>query len=383
MLTAVSIIAFILILSVVIFIHELGHFLAARRAGVFVEEFALGMGPKLIQFKGKKKSTYTRVDENGEPIEPEVTLYTLRMLPIGGYCKMRGQDEDVPDDHEAMNNKSVKARLLIIAGGSLMNFLLAFLLFFGLAVFQGFPTLEVREVQVGAPGYHAGLQSGDIITHVNGVRTGTFTNLVFLLDMSGGQEQIVRINRGGERIELPITPIRNQHDNYVIGFITGHRYGLLAEPPAEPIAHIQRVNIATGIVAAGENILFHIRTPFTLITRFITRQNMPEGGGIMGPIGIGGEIVAAGQMAAELNFGFVDIALMVVSMMALLNAALGVMNLLPIPALDGARLIFLVIEGIRRRPVPPDKEAVVHLVGLVAILVLAVFIAYRDIMRLI
>jgi len=374
---AISIIFFILILSVVIFVHELGHFLAARRAGIFVEEFALGMGPKLLQFKGKKPSQAPR--EEGE--EPEVTLFTLRLLPIGGFCKMRGQDEDVPEDPEAMNNKSVKARLLVIAGGSLMNFLVAFVLFFGLTMLRGFPTTEVQHVQQNAPGYHAGLQSGDRITHINGARVGTFEDLIFMLDMSAGQEQEVRIVRDGERFDMPITPVRNHEDRYVIGFHAARRFGLLHDPPTDPNIPFQRVGVFEGAVASGEQILSHIRTPFRLLTRLVRGQNMPEGGGVMGPIGIAGEIVEI--MPVVMEFGVMDTILTILSLTALLNAALGIMNLLPIPALDGARLVFLVIEGIRRKPVPPEREAVVHLVGLVAILALAVFIAYRDIMRLI
>ncbi|MCL2217350.1 MAG: site-2 protease family protein [Defluviitaleaceae bacterium] len=378
MITATWIIIFILILSVVIFVHELGHFLAARRAGIFVEEFALGMGPKLIQFKGKKPSLAPRDEDE----EPEVTLYTLRILPIGGYCKMRGQDEDVPEDPEAMNNKPVRARLLVIAGGSLMNFLLAFVLFFGLIMLRGHSVAEVVHLQQNAPGHLAGLQVGDRITHVNGARVGVFEDLLFLLDMSGGQELEVRVNRGGERINLQITPAFSD-GAWRIGFHAGRRFGLLHDQPADPNIVFQRVSLPGAVVASGETILSHIRTPFRLLARLFTGQQMPDGGGVMGPIGIGEQVVALGQQAEEYNFGFLENLLMILSLTALLNAALGIMNLLPIPALDGARLVFLVIEGIRRKPVPPEREAVVHLVGLVAILALAVFIAYRDIMRIV
>jgi len=375
--TATWIIIFILILSVVIFIHELGHFLAARRAGIFVEEFALGMGPKIIQLKGKKRSLPKADGEEGD-----VTLYTLRILPIGGYCKMRGQDEDVPEDPEAMNNKSVKARLLVIAGGSLMNFLLAFVLFFLLIMLNGHTVAEVMHLQTGAPGYQAGLQVGDRITHINGARIGVFEDLHFMLDMSGGQELDVRVNRGGERVDLQITPMLNENDRYIIGFHGGRRHGLLDERPEDPATTFRRVTVTGGLVAASETILSHVRTPFRLLSRLISGQQMPEGGGLMGPIGIAEQVVELGHIAEEFQIGFLDQFLMILSLTALLNAALGVMNLLPIPALDGARLVFLVIEGIRRKPVPPEREAMVHLVGIVAILALAVFIAYRDIARL-
>ena len=376
MTTAIPIIIFLLILSVVIFIHELGHFLAARRAGIFVEEFALGMGPKLIEFKGKKPSL--RQPPEGE--EPEVTRYTLRALPIGGFCKMRGQDEDVPDDPEAMNNKSVGARMLVIAGGSVMNFILAFLIFFILTILQGYSVQEVQGLMPDSPGYNAGLQIGDRITHINGVRVNLLEDFMFMMESSGGREIDVRVNRSGEILHFAITPMRGPQ-GYLIGFNRTRRAGLLHSRPEDPGIPFQRAGVLESGFIAAETILFHVRTPFRLIARFAAGQTLPEGGGVMGPIGLGGQVVEVYQEVIQ--FGFLSTFLTMLFIMGLLNAALGIMNLLPIPALDGARLIFLAIEGIRRKPVPPEREAVVHLVGIVAILALAVFIAYRDIGRLI
>ncbi|MCL1843175.1 MAG: M50 family metallopeptidase [Defluviitaleaceae bacterium] len=367
--TVIPILIFILILSVVIFIHELGHYLAARHGGIFVEEFALGMGPKVLGFKGKKKS-----------LDGETTLYSLRLFPIGGFCKMRGMDGDVPDDPEALNNKSIKARTLVMAGGSMMNFFLAFALFFLWVMLHGYHVAEVAGINTEMPGYRAGLRTGDRITHINGARIGLYEDFIFMLDASGGHELDVRVNRNGERLNFAITPER-RGDSYFIGFNPGRRFGLLHERPADPSIPFQRVRVHEGLRNSAEMILFHVRAPFRLLARWAAGDPMPEDAGIMGPIGIGGLVTEMYQEIAP--HGFLTTLMTMLFITALINAALGVMNLLPIPAMDGARLVFLAIEAVRRKPVPPEKEAMVHMVGLVAILMLAVFIAYRDIVRLI
>ena len=372
----IPILIFILILSVVIFIHELGHYIFAIRAGIFVEEFALGMGPKLFGFYGKKKSAHPKPDEE----DGEYTLYSLRMFPIGGFCKMRGQDEDVPDDPEAMNNKPVFSRIKVIAGGSIMNFLLAFVLFFTLVMLRGFPIAEVTLLLEDMPGYQAGLMVGDRITHINGTRVSLYEDFMFMLDTSGGQELDVRVRRGNENLTFFITPTMGADGNFLIGFRPGRRLGILHELPDDPAFPLYRVGIGEGLVTSAEMIAFHIRAPFRLLARLIAGQPMPDGGGLMGPIGIGGVITEVYQEVAA--HGFVDTLLTMLFFTALLSAVLGVMNLLPIPALDGARLVFLFLEAIRRKPVAPEREAMVHFVGIVTLLMLAVFIAYRDIARL-
>ena len=374
--TIIPIIIFILILGLVIFVHELGHFFFARRAGIFVEEFALGMGPKIFSFKGKKES----LTINPETEEPDVTLYSLRAFPIGGFCKMRGQDEDVTEDPEAINNKPVRSRILVIAGGSLMNFLMAFLLFFTLLMLRGFPVSEVFQINNQMPGYQAGLREGDRITHINNTRVNLYEELMFMIDVSGGQEMEVRVDRGGEILYMPISPMETPA-GYRIGFNPGRRMGLVLPRVEEGFdVPFTTAGIGESLVTAAETLAFHIRAPFRLLTRLATGQGMPAGGGIVGPIGIGAVVAEVYQDVS--GHGVLPTVLTMLMMAAILNAALGIMNLLPIPALDGARLIFLTIEGVRIKPVPPDKEAVVHMVGIVALLVLAVFIAYRDIVGL-
>lgn len=377
--TVIPIIIFILILSAVIFIHEFGHFFFARRAGIFVEEFAMGMGPKLLSWRGKKLG----LDKpDGTP--GEATLYSIRMFPIGGFCKMRGQDEDVPDDPEAMNNKNVWQRILVIAGGSVMNFVMAFVLFFIIVMLLGHPVAEVVGITPGMPGYEAGLRVGDRITHINGSRVTLYENFMFVLDVDGSSTMDVRVDRAGERVDLQITPIFDAEDEvYRIGFNPGRRIGLLTQVPDEIMETglFHRVTLGGGIVTTAEMLGFHIQTPFRLLARLLTRQGLPAGTGVMGPIGLAGQVTDVYQQVIQ--YSILDTFLIMLNIAAMISAALGIMNLLPIPALDGARLIFLAIEAVRGKPVSPEREAVVHMVGFVLMIGLAIFIAYRDILRLI
>jgi len=368
----------------------------ARRAGVYVEEFALGMGPKLFGFKGKPMKvkekdspkektvswTSTPLDESeSEPEEepepePKRTLYSLRLFPIGGFCRMHGADENIPGDPTALNNKSIPQRALVMAGGSIFNFVMAFALFFLLVLLDGYSVPQVHSIIPDTPAYHAGLIEGDRITHLDGRRVAIFEDFVTQLEFSGGQPVDVRFVRSGESHNVTITPMRVR-DNWQLGFFMVRYLGVL-----EPIVHEsqQRVGPWGTFTTSAEMILFNLRMPFTLLARLISGDNVPEGAGVMGPIGMGGEVIAIYQHVVER--GFLPTLLTMLFFTALLNAALGIMNLLPIPALDGAKLIFLGIEGIRKKPVSPEREGLVHLVGFVALMLLAVFIAYRDIARL-
>jgi regulator of sigma E protease len=356
---AIGIFILIIILSIVIFIHELGHFLAARRAGIFVEEFALGMGPIVFSRRGKKAS-----------LDGETTLYSLRALPIGGFCKMRGQDEDVPRDAEALNNKSIPARILVMAGGSIMNFLLAFVLFFVFIVLRGTPAPEiyVASVTEGMPAYEAGLQAGDRITHIDSVQVDLDQNFVAIINEAGERPLELRVLRENARVDLSITPVR-QEGAYFIGlsFATG--------------VNFQSANFLQGLSGSAELVFMQATGPFRLLGRLIQGESMPEGERAMGLVGIGSMVTNAYQVTIER--GFADMLLTMLMFTGAISAAVGIMNLMPIPALDGARIIFLLIEGIRKKPVPPEKEAIVHLVGIVSLLMLMAFITYRDIANIV
>jgi len=346
----------------------------ARRAGIFVEEFAMGMGPKLLTFRGKKKSK-TPLDG-----QEDVTLYTLRLFPLGGFCKMRGMEEAIPDDPEAMNNKSLFDRVLVIVGGSAMNFLLALIIFTILAYLNGYSVPTVQGVLDGTPAQQAGLLPGDRITHFNGSRVGMWENFRFMLDMSGGNEVDIRVNRDGQRVDLAITPVLDPEDDvYRIGFIAarrhGSRFGVSRSDP-----DYERATIIGSMGNAAQTIGFHARLPFRMLARFIARQPLPDGAGIVSVIGMGGQVTEIYQEVIEV--GIVPTILTMLLIAGFINVALGIMNLMPIPALDGARLVFLIVEGIRRKPVSLEREGMVHFVGFVILIILLVVVASRDIVNL-
>ena len=375
---AIPILIFLCILGVVIAIHEFGHFIMARRCGIFVEEFALGMGPKLIAIRGKKEAKYIR------PNEENVTLYTLRLFPIGGFCRMRGMDESadsenaVQEDTDAMYNKTVWQRMLVIVGGSLMNFLLGFILFLVLTMLQGYSTTDIRRFHEGSPAQQAGIQVGDRITHIDGSRVTYVHNYQFMLELSNGQPVEVRVDRNGQALDFVVTPMNVADLFFDLGAVLTRRAGFLNwnDPYVQ-----YRITFAGTIINAGESIMFNVRAPFRILMRFVRRQHIPEDAGLMGPIGMGGAVTQIYQQSME-HRGVLETALTMFMFMAIINVALGLMNMLPIPALDGARLVFLSIEAVRRKPIAPEREGMVHFVGLVVLLVLAVFIAYQDIVNL-
>jgi len=354
----------------VVFVHELGHYLGAKRAGVFVEEFALGMGPLLFSFRGKWESV------GGDQAQ---TLYSLRMFPIGGFCKMRGQDEDNdPTDDRSLNNKTIPQRMLVMAGGSLMNFVLAFILFFALTILTGYRVAEVRGVVDDLPAQHAGLQTGDRITHINGRRVTLYENFMLQLEFMDGTEMDIRFRRDGQRHHVALTPVGESDGDWRIGIYHGTRFfGLLEAVPDGA----QRVTVWGATTTTAEMMLFNIRLPFTILARRLNNQNIPDGASVMGPIGMAGELTGLYQHVMT-EHGILDTVLTMIFFTALLSTALGMFNLLPIPAMDGARLVFLFIEGIRRKPVSPEREGMVHLIGFVLIIGLAIVIAWRDIVRL-
>jgi len=282
---------------------------------------------------------------------------------------MRGMDEEASKDPEALNNKSIPARLLVMAGGSIMNLLLAFVLFFVVLMIQDVRTGEVyiREVFENTPASKAGLTAEDTITHINGVSIKELNDVVKTIRKSKGEAVDIRVNRGGETHDFLITPEKVGRNAYRIGF--GHNLRIEGN---------RSTKIHEGIYGSAEMITLYTRETVKILVQLFTnpRSVLDK---IGGPIRMGGDYVDFSRQSE----GFFDWILRTVLYMAFISTALGMMNLLPIPALDGARIIFLLIEAVRRKPIPIEKEAMVHFVGIVALLLLAVFIAYRDILYLI
>lgn len=334
----------ICIFAVLVFIHEFGHFVAAKLSGVKVNEFALGMGPKLF---GKQK---------GE------TLYSVRLIPIGGFCAMEGENENT-DDERAFNNKKPYIRFIILVAGALMNILLGFVLIFSLVIGAGeIVAPKVESVAQAGAAEAAGLQSGDVIIRANGKRVHIIEDLSWAMSNNTKEDKELRleVKNGGEKRMISIVPETADGKT---------SYGILLKTESN------------GLCSALRNAWY--KTGFysgVIIDSFIgmIKGDVPISQ-ISGPVGIVSEI---GNVVEETGIsgreGFQSLLYLTV----LLTINLGVFNLFPIPALDGGRILFVLVEMVRRKPVPPEKEAVVHLAGFVILIVFSIFIAFKDVFML-
>lgn len=337
-----TIIAAILIFALLIFIHELGHFIMAKATGIRVLEFALGMGPKLVKF------------QKGE------TLYSIRAFPIGGFCAMEGEDTNSDDPH-ALNNKPAWARLLVLVAGAFMNILLGFVLLCLMIGSQPqVATTVVGNVENGSAAYEAGLRTGDEIRKIDGARTHLYDDIMWETAGKNGEETNFTVRRDGEELDIPIRP-RESGGKYVYGFsgsAADNSFGLTVK------------NAYYGTFFYSKLI---IESLFDLITGEVKITQLS------GPIGIVSEIGSAVQEAVKP--GGVGL-LQLLNLAVLLTINLGIFNLLPIPALDGGRILFVLVEIVRRKPLPPEKEGMVHMIGFAALILLSIFIAFMDVMKL-
>lgn len=334
-------VAAIIIFAVMIFVHELGHFIAAKSLGVKVNEFALGMGPKIFSKK------------EGE------TIYSLRLFPIGGFCSMEGEDEDTEDERSFSKKKPWK-RLIILVAGAAMNILLGFVLLVGIgSASEGYVEPVVREVMADSGAMEAGLATGDKILRANGRRVNIYEDLSWEVTNNTQENAVLNlvVERDGARKNISIIPKETD------GRLT---YGMSFE--------IGENSVFKTVRNAAYRTLFYGRV---VIDSFISliRGTVPLSQ-VSGPIGIVNEIGNAVETAQKTGFEGI---LNLLSLAVLLTINLGVFNLLPIPALDGGRILFVIIEMIRRKPIPVEKEAIVHFVGIVILLGLSVLIAFKDI----
>jgi len=367
-----TIVAGLLIFTIIVMVHELGHFWAARRAGVHVEEFSIGMGPRLLHF--------TRKD----------TMYSIKLFPIGGSCRMLGDEEDGKIDPRALNAKPVGWRIMIFVGGAAMNFVLAFVIFTITAMFTSYADTTIQRFSATSPIAEAGVQIGDRIVRINNQNVNIYGDFALEMMRADGSPIDIVVERDGQRLDFTIVPhYLESESRFIVGFTPGMGIGpFFARTYVDAdgytaywdnVAWVYRSGFFRSIRLGFDNMVFSVRATFFGLTRLITQGF--NAGGLMGPIGIvthvGGQVErdlqAAGGMAAFWSLmGFT----------ALLSANLGLINLLPLPALDGGRLIFLLLEAVRRKPIPPDKEGIVHFAGFVLLMLLAVFVAYNDIVRL-
>lgn len=351
-----TLIVFILVFGVVVIAHELGHFLIAKLNGIKVVEFAVGMGPAICKFT------------KGE------TRYVLRLLPLGGACMFEGEDGiyteqkgegEAPKRQEgAFNEANVWARIATVFAGPFFNMILAFLLALIVVGFAGSTKPTVNSLMEGYPAAEAGLEVGDVITRIDGERIYLQGEVTLISSLSQGDTMHIQYMRDGEKYETDLTPKFSEEDNrYYMGFTIGEYVD------------------GTGLNLVRYS-YYEVRYWFkaTIKSLIMLVQGQLSADDLSGPVGIAATIDET--IEATKPYGISTTVLTMINFAILLSVNLGIMNLLPLPALDGGRLIFLLVEVVRGKPVPPEKEGVVHFIGFVVLMIFMVFVMYHDIARL-
>jgi len=340
-----GIIIAILMFSFIILFHEFGHFIVAKLNHIDVEEFSLGMGPCLL------KKVY------------HGTQYSLRLLPIGGYCAM-GEDEEATDSPSNFNNKSVWVRIAVIASGPVFNFILAFVLSFVMIMMSGYDKPVIGAVAEGYPAAESGMEAGDTIVKMGDKRIHIFREISTYNQFHQGETTEITYLHDGEEKVTALTPMYDEAYDYYLFGISGGNY--------------TKANLFTGIQYSFYEVGYWIWSTIGSLGMLITGQIGLDQ--LSGPVGIVNVVDDSYNQAS--SYGIYAIVVQMLYLAILLSANLGVMNLLPIPALDGGRLLFLFIEAIRRKRIPPEKEGYVHLAGMVLLMILMVVVFFNDIQKL-
>lgn len=338
---------FILVLSITIFIHELGHFIFAKKAKVHVYEFSLGMGPKVIGFKRKG-------DE---------TAYSIRLFPIGGFVSMAGEevnDDKTVDESKKLYSKSWIQRFLVIVAGVTFNFILALVLLFIIGLFTGSPQNRpiIDSLSEGYPIIESGIKKGDQIIEVNGKKIGSVDRLLLELRMHSGEEITMKVKNSDGSKEVTLVPKIEKVDGEDV-----YRYGFTLNSKIEK-------GLLPSIEFAINKTVNMIEQMGVIVKSLITGEL--ELSNLSGPIGIYGVVDESAKA------GFIN----VVYLTAIISINVGFINLLPIPAFDGGRLLFLIIEKIKGSKVNPRVENMLHSMGFILLMILTLIVAYSDILKL-
>ncbi|MDO5423509.1 MAG: RIP metalloprotease RseP [Eubacteriales bacterium] len=341
-----NIVIALLIFSLIILFHELGHFLLAKMNKVTVVEFSLGMGPRLLSFS-----------RGG-------TRYSLKLLPFGGSCMMLGEDEATTEPG-SFASKSVWARISVIAAGPIFNFILAFLMSLFIVGSIGYDAPVLVSVSEGSPAAEAGLEAGDRILKMNSTTIHVSREITNYTSFHPGETVRMVWEHDGERKEALITPAEDESGNV--------RFGISVNPNLR----VKGTAWDTIKYSAYEVRYWIVTTIESLKMLFKGQVSIND---MSGPVGV--VDVISDTYEESKSDGAFYVWLNMLNISILLSANLGVMNLLPLPALDGGRLVFLILEAIRRKRIDPEKEGMVHFVGLMALMVLMVVVMFNDVRKL-
>lgn len=340
-----GIILAILVFGIIVFIHELGHFLLAKANKIRVDEFSLGMGPRLISFvKGE-------------------TRYSLKVLPLGGSCMM-GEDNVNDMSEGSFNSKSVWARMSVVVAGAAFNFLLALIFSMIVIAYTGYDEPVISGVVEGFPAQEAGLMEGDRIVKMNNKKINIWREISYYNMFHPGETVDLVYERDGEKYETTITPKKDEDGNYLIGITSPAQY--------------EKANLLTATQYGVYEVKFWICTTLESLKMLVTGDVGVDQ--LSGPVGIVSVVDETYQQSK--SYGVMVVIMQMLNIGILLSANLGVMNLLPLPALDGGRLVFMVVEAIRGKRVPPDKEGWVHGIGMILLLALMAFVMFNDVKKL-
>jgi regulator of sigma E protease len=352
-----SVISFIIVLGLLIIVHEFGHFILAKLFNIKVLKFSVGFGPKLI---GR---------QYGE------TEYKICAFPLGGFVKMLGEqgDDEVPDEESdrSFAKKPVWQRFLIVAAGPISNLLFAVFLFFMIFAIAGLPTpidnTIIGAVAVDSPAQRAGLETGDMIISINGHVTVKWLEVADLISRSGGEPVVLVIDRQGERLKITGQPEITASRN-IFGEEVEKRY-MLGITLSEEVTY-EKVSLWRAIKAGFSQTWTFIYLTIMGIIKMIQA--------VIPASELGGPIMIAQLAGKQMEAGWINL----VYFMGLISVNLGILNLLPIPILDGGHLMFFTYEALRRRPVSQKAMEICQQIGLVILVTLMVFVFYNDIVRL-
>lgn len=424
----------IVVFSLIIIIHELGHFILAKKNGVYVTEFSIGMGPRIVStVKGE-------------------TRYSVKLFPFGGSCMMLGEDEDIADDERAFGKKNVWQRISIIAAGPIFNFILAFVISLFVIGIVGYDPANISNVAPNSPAEAAGLEVGDRIVEFDGHKVDISRDYQMYHQFNALTSEPIEVKyvRDGKKSTTTLTPV--QVEKYMLGFsYSGGEGGaeVLSITEGQPLskAGVKVGDVITSIngtpIASGNEFSSYfasnplkadpitmtyrrgdVENEITVTPQFITTvyttglsinekyvktnvwgvikysaievkfwiRTTIESLGLLirgkvstndlsGPVGLVDTIGNVYENSKQ--YGFLNVFVSIGSLVIFISANLGVMNLLPIPALDGGRLVFMFLEVIRGgKQIPKEKEGMVHMIGLIALMLLMVFVMFNDIMKL-